>query len=198
MPRLNSNDVLQREIPYRLDAVHLLNIAAGRLLEWRGNKPMQILFAGTPTIEGTSSAFFNPVFEAGLVHCRALLEFVGLRADSTTPPRLVPRNGKRADDFGIEDFSVGPRPLSLVTPSQAIAGYRGNAAEAEAALTLVMSGTNKLLAHLTHGFDLPEDRVHLIEIATRGVRAIVVSHLYRPLGLPDPPSNIRARRRDPA
>ena len=126
------------------------------------------------------------------------MEFVGLKAHSSNPLRLVARRSKRADDFGIEDF-VGPAgPLSLVTPNQAIARYPGGAVDAEAALAVVLSGTNKMLAHLTHGIALPKDRLRLIEIASRGVRAIVVSHLYTPLGLPEPRSNVSNRKRNAA
>ena len=159
---------------------------------------MQVYFDEKLVINGSSAAFFNPVVEAGLVHCRALLEFVGLKAHSSNALRFVPRRNKREDDYGIEDF-VGPAgPLSLVTPSQAIARYPGGANDAEAALAHVLSGTNKMLAHLTHGITLPKDRVRLIEIASRGVRAIVVSHLYTPLGLPEPKSTVSSRARNAA
>ena len=198
MPALTPADVLERDIPYRLDSVATLNLAARLMLEWGERKPMQIFFDGKLTINGTSSAFFNPVFEAGLVHCRALLEFVGLKAEPSDPLRLGSRRAKRPDDYGIEDFSGSSGPLPLVTPQRAIARYPGDPTDAESALALVLFGTNKLLAHVTRGVALPDDQVRLIEIASRGVPAIVVSCLYTPLGLPAPKSSLSARKRDDA
>lgn len=192
------DELLRREVPYRLDAVATLNLAARLLLEWGRSKPMQVLFDGELAIEGTSAALFNPIIEAGLVHCRALLEFVGLKADPSNPLRLMPRRGKRVDDHGIEDFENGAGPLALVTPENAVRRYPGDPAVAESALAFVLSGTNKVLAHITRGAALPDDRLRLIEIASRGVRAIVVSHLYTPLGLSPPELHLSARKRNVA
>jgi hypothetical protein len=193
-----SDELLQRAIPYRLDAVATMNLAARLLLDWGQGKTMQIFFDGDLTIEGTSSGLFNPVIEAGLVHCRALLEFVGLKADPANPAKLTCRTTKRADDFGIEEFHNSSGPLPLVTPEAAIGRYPGGCEDAESALALVLSGTNKLVAHITRGTALPDDRLRLVEIASRGVHAIVVSHLYTPLGLAPPKLHIAARKRDAA
>jgi hypothetical protein len=159
---------------------------------------MQVYFDGQLSIEGTSAALFNPVIEAGLVHCRALLEFVGLKADPSNPLQLVSRRSKRIDDHGIEDFDGASGPLPAVTPDIAIRRYPGDPVEAESALAFVLSGTNKALAHITRGAPLPDDRLRLIEIASRGVHAIVVSHLYTPLGLSAPQLHLSGRQRDAA
>lgn len=188
--------LLNREIPYRLDAVATLNLASRLLLEWGRSKRMQILFDGEIAIEGSLTALFNPVIEAGLVHCRALLEFVGLKVDSSNPTQLTSRRAKRTDDHGIEDFANAGGHLPLVSPNAAISRYPGDAREAESALTFVLHCTNKMVAHITSGAALPDDRLRLIEIASRGVKAIVVSHLYTPLGLPPPTLNVSARQRD--
>lgn len=198
MDSATRNNLLHVEIPYRLDAVAALNLAACLLLAWGRGKPMQVYFDGQLLIEGTSAALFNPVIEAGLVHCRALLEFVGLKADPSNPLGLVSRRSKRIDDYGIEDFDGPSGLLSTVTPDVAIRRYPGPPIEAESALAFVLSGTNKVLAHITRGTPLPNDSLRLIEIASRGVHAIVISHLYTPLGLPAPQLHVSARQRDAA
>ena len=71
MDSATRNNLLHVEIPYRLDAVAALNLAARLLLAWGGSKPMQVYFDGQLSIDGTSAALFNPVIEAGLLHCRA-------------------------------------------------------------------------------------------------------------------------------
>jgi hypothetical protein len=41
---------------------------------------MEIYADGKLIADGNLNGFINPAIEAGLVHCRALLEFLGLKA----------------------------------------------------------------------------------------------------------------------
>ena len=100
---------------------------------------------------------------------------------------------KRTDDWGIEHFSGKHGPLPLVSPEQAIARYGGRPDEAEQALLAVFHATNKGLAHITSGLDLSRSESGLLEIAGRGVHALVVSHLYTPLERPPPPVVVTSR-----
>jgi hypothetical protein len=72
---------LHEIIPYRMFAVSTLNLATR--LQTAADKPqaMEIYVDGKLRIEGNLFAFTNPAIEAGLVHCRALLEFLGLAAN---------------------------------------------------------------------------------------------------------------------
>jgi hypothetical protein len=83
-------------------------------------------------VEGNLNAFTNPAIEAGLVHCRALLKFLGL---------CVARDGKlgnitkrRTSDICIEHFKTSKGYLAKVTPDQALDRYDGGREEAENAL----------------------------------------------------------------
>lgn len=183
--------VLQKLIPYRLGAVSALAVALKYRFRWDDPKPMEIYFDGKLAIEGNSNGFTNPAIESGLIHCRALLEFLGLCARSGSLQNV--RLPRRPDDIGIEAFSNTAGVLPLVTPSVAISRYSGDPAEAEQALLAVFHTTNKGLAHLTYGFDISKADASLIEIASRGVPALVVSHLYTPLGLPAPDFEIKSR-----
>ena len=55
---------------------------------------------------------------------------------------------------------------------------------------------NKGLAHSTVGLIEDPDDFRLVEIASRGVRALLINHFYVPLGLEPPPERITARPRN--
>lgn len=185
---------LQRLIPYRLGAVSALTLALEYWFHWDSAVPMQIYFDGKLAIEGNSNGFTNPAIESGLIHCRALLEFLGLcEREEALQSIALPR---RSDDIGIESFCNASGPLPLVAPSTALSRYTGASFEAEHALLAVFHATNKGLAHVTNGFSLSKADSNLIEVASRGVPALVVSHLYTPLGLPAPNFEIESRPRN--
>lgn len=144
--------LLERLIPYRLQAVSIFNLAVRLRSSWDGPKAIKIYFDGTLAIEGNSNAFTNPVIETGLVHCRALLEFLGLSLSTRGDPKIVNRSQKRIEDVAIEDFSNANGPLPMVTPGQALSRYGGGKEEAERALVTVFHTANKGLAHITSGF----------------------------------------------
>lgn len=155
---------------------------------------MAIYFDGTLSVEGSSNGFINPAIEAGLMHCRALLEFLGLCVRNGRLQNIgLPR---RQDDIGIESFSNASGALRLVTPEAAIAHYTGPNEEAEKALLAVFHAANKGFAHFTSGFDPSLVDGDAIEVASRGVPTLIISHLYTPLGLPAPDFEIKSRSRD--
>ena len=188
--------VLEKLIPYRLGAVEAFAVALKYLQRPDTPQPMEILFGGRLAIEGNSYGFLNPVFESGLIHCRALLEFLGLCSVAKgTELGTVQLPRKGSDDWGIERFSTTDGPLPLVTPALATACYAGEPKEAELALLAVFHATNKGLAHITSGLDLSRAEARLLEIASRGVPSLVVSYLYAPLKLPPPPVVVTSRPR---
>lgn len=182
------DDIIKRVIPYRLQAVDAANLAVRLRSSWDAPKAMKIYFDDRLKITGNSNAFTNPVMEAGLIHCRALLDFLGLKADPADSTKLVCRDPKRTknDDVVIEHFSNSNGPLPMVTPQDAISRYQGPQSEAEAALASVLHTANKGLAHITSGLAMSAIDISNLEIASRGVRALVVSHFYTPLGLLPP------------
>ena len=76
---MNRDRLLNEILPYRMRAVDTLNLAVRMRMRWEAPPPMEIHVDGKLQIEGNLNAFTNPAIEAGLVHCRALLEFLGLR-----------------------------------------------------------------------------------------------------------------------
>jgi len=182
------DDIINHIIPHRLQAVDAANLAVRLRSSWDAPKSMKIYFDEKLRITGNSNAYTNPVLESGLIHCRALLDFLGLKADPADSTKLICRDPKKnkKDDVVIEHFANSNGPLPLVTPKEAITRYQGPQPEAEAALAGVLHTANKGLAHITSGLDLSATDISHLEIASRGVRAFVVSHFYTPLGLLPP------------
>jgi hypothetical protein len=180
---MNKDRLLHELLPYRMRAVDTLNVALRFQMQWVEPPPLSIHIDGKLAVEGNLYAFTNPAIEAGLVHCRALLEFLGLRLSNGQLGALKKRRGS---DIGIENFRNASGPLSKVAPDDALNHYDGGRAEAEKALLAVFQITNRGLAHITE--DLIDNPEHgtLVEIASRGVPSLVISHLYTPLGLSPP------------
>jgi hypothetical protein len=191
---MNSHNLLHELLPYRMQAVSTLNLALQLRMKWAEPPPMSIYINNKLAIEGNLYGFTNPAIEAGLVHCRALLEFLGL---CMTNGHLGNLKKRRASDIGIENFQdASGGNLPMVIPDDALERYAGDREEAEKALLAVFQTTNKGLAHVTK--DLMDNPEHgtLIEIASRGIPSLVVSHLYTPLGLPAPNYKLTSRLRD--
>jgi hypothetical protein len=90
--------------------------------------------------------------------------------------------GPRDTDWRLADFDLPP-----VTRAQAIKAYKGDADEAEQSLVSIMVFANRGIAHITDLIDPKRFGTHHLEIASRGIHALVVGHLYRPLGRAEPP-----------
>jgi len=177
-------------IPYRMRAASILTLALRHVERWPNARRMSIHFDDELFIEGLSTGFTNAAIESGIVNCRALLEFLGLQALS--PTSLAERSqGGRRGDIGIEDYC-----LPLVGIAELTAKYNGNADEAELALATLITAANKWLAHNTTAVEMDAQQIHLLEIASRGVPALIISYFYTRLGLPAPDYELTARTRN--
>lgn len=182
------DDVLERWIPYRLQAIETLRFA-WELTSNEAEQPrrLEVLVDGRVKLSGNVAAIANPMIEAGLIHARALLEFMGL---CDLKGRLSQIRNRRKDDIAIELYSTAQAPLSMVSPDEVLRSYGGPPQEAEAALLAIFELANKGLAHLTFG---PTDGKYTdqhIDIACRGLPVLLFNHLYAKLGreLPQAPS----------
>lgn len=182
-------------ISYRLSAVDALALACRLKMGWSAAVPIQVWFDGKLTIDGLSTAYTNPVIESGVIHARALLEFLGLTTEPKNHQRLAQRMQRRADDWGIESFSVGNQPLRLVTPAETVVGYTGPSEEAERAFAYVIHLANKGIAHHSSGLIIDAEDDALLELAARGIPVLFRRHFYEPLGLEVPPSHVRLKER---
>ena len=182
-------------LAYRMQSVDTLNWALDFRSNWREAPSIAVYIDGALKIEGNLNTITNPMLEVGLVHCRALLEFLGLRGRKGTLGQIGDKE-RRETDVGVESFSNAIGPLKKVEPDVALSRYEGDKSEVEKALLSILHVTNKGLAHNT--MDLIEDPEgnRLIKIASRGVPALMVSYFYTPLGLPRPDSEITTRPRE--
>lgn len=176
--------LLTEVLPHRMRAVDTLNLALWLDSNFSDPPRLEIFVDGKLRIEGNLYAFTNPAIEAGLVHCRALLEFLGLSASRSG--HIVNVAQRRSTDIGVEHFANSNGNLRMVDPDAVLSRYGGGRDEAEKALLTVFRMTNKGMAHVTEDLkNHPEDG-RLMEVASRGVPSLVVSYLYTPLGLPAP------------
>jgi hypothetical protein len=180
---MSPDDVIKRLIPYRLQSIGAFSMAWDWSYQWESPKELHILVDGKLILRGNTNAVINPMIEAGFVHARALLEFLGL---CTTGGKLSAIKKRRPDDIGIEHFSINGQQIPLVTPDIAIATYEGDPEEAERALVSIFDISNKGFAHFSSGLVKGKWNSKDISIACKGVPILVINNLYVPLGL-DPP-----------
>jgi hypothetical protein len=190
---MNETELLQKLIPYRMQAVDTLNYALRLRSRWSDAPGMTMHVDGKQVMEGNLNAFTNPAIEAGLVHCRALLELLGL---CEKEGRLSNRKKRQPGDVGIEHFRSSDGPLKMVPPEVALSRYDGGRDEAERALLTVFHLTNKGLAHITADLADHPEHGRLLDIASRGIPVLVISYLYTPLGMAAPNYKITSRARE--
>jgi hypothetical protein len=180
---------LNERIPYRMKATAILNCALELRSRWQEAPAMALYVDGKQIMEGNLNAFTNPAIEAGLVHCRALLEFLGLRNKKGTLCNIEKRV---QSDIGIEHFKSADGYLKMLDAETALENYDGERAEAKKALLTVFHIANKGVAHITQALEEHPEHATLVEIASRGIPSLMVSYLYTPLGIPAPKYQIIA------
>lgn len=188
------DEVLNQWIPYRLQAIETLQFAWKLMNESEEPRQVDIIVDGQVRLRGNVAAIANPMIEVGMIHARALLEFLGLCAEDG---KLSQVHRRRPDDIAVEQFSTRATPLSIVTPSDALSAYPGPKEEAEKALVAIFEWANKGLAHLTTGALSHKYTDQHLDIACRGIPVLLHNHLYAKLGMtvPEAPSPFSAQRR---
>ncbi|AMO23926.1 hypothetical protein UC35_14970 [Ramlibacter tataouinensis] len=189
---LSSDDLLLRVLPYRLNALDIMVLVLNHAAAWGGERPMEVHVNGKLKFTGNTNFLINPVIEAGILHTRALLEFLGLRV--TKRMRLAEVKKRRAaDDAGIERLVVAGVRLKMVSVLKVLYEFPGSVTEDPAGVEDLLVGAlvsaNKGVAHLTD----PYDPVHLVVIRQAALltRQLVDEHVYRAAGLSPPVQIVR-------
>lgn len=173
------DDVLEKWIPYRLQAVEMLQFAWDWTGESSSPRSVDIVVDGQLKVRGNVALIANPMIEAGLIHARALLEFLGL---CSVKGQLAQVQKRKNGDIAVEHFSTPQCPLQIVHPDAALAAYPGPKADAENALLAIFELANKGMAHITdNSFSQAWTDQHL-DIACRGIPVLLHNHLYAKLG----------------
>ena len=190
---VNPQQHIEKIIPYRMRAVATLTMALACKIEWGGHpKPMKIFFDDQLAIEGNSNLFINAALEAGLIHARALLDFMGLRIHPKNPNRLKQRKKvQHPDDIVIENYGTGGRALPRVTVREVVSRYASLSDDVEKSLATLISTTNKRLVHSTSIGLEDRDQLRMLKDGSEIVPAIVTDFFYRRLGLPAPHYKLR-------
>ena len=183
---MTRDDIFNQWIPYRLQAIETLQFAWKLIDQSDMQSQAEVLINGKLKLKGNVAAIANPMIEVGLIHARALLEFLGLAAKDGK----LTQARRRKDDIAVEQFSTPSIVISMVTPNDVFASYPGPKEDAEQALVAIFEWTNKGLAHLTTGELSGNYTDQHLRIACRGIRALLHNHLYAKLGreIPAPPS----------
>ena len=156
---------------------------------------MQIFVAGQLKFEGNTNFFMNPVFEAGMLHARALLEFLGLKASAETLVQAGPGR-RRKDDACIEKLMGPTGPLARVSPEDAGAANPDNPDAAKSALAGVIAAAHKARAHCTVSYFTDPVDAEKFLLALQVTQLLVERHVYAPLGRQRPEIPIDERPRE--
>jgi hypothetical protein len=176
-------------LAYRMEAIAIGRLALRHHVSWEEVPSMEIFFDGRQVVDGKATGFTNAAIEAAVIHCRAILEFLGLQGTNSSSPGISNRPNRRNGDLGVEQFSA----LSMLTREQAVAAYSGPETEAEAALCLIFQSANKGLAHMTSAFTPHSAEARHLEIAFRRVPVLLIIGFYAPLGIQPPNSELTFR-----
>ena len=193
MEQIQQQEVV-KWLDYRVSAITSALIVLMQMNEWAETPPsMQIRFDHVLVAQGSAAGYTNPVLEAGILHGRAVLEFIGLRIGSEEDPqqqratatsrrKVVNVTSRRKDDACIEDMEG----LSMPSVADALDKHDGLSAErVERGFAHMLYLANKGLAHMTHGFD-PEsegDDIRMLCDAFSAIIALANRHVYTPLGI---------------
>ena len=192
---MDSADYLARLLPHRLDAVAIAVLMLRFRLKWQEAKPMQIFVEGRLQFEGRTTLFTNPAIEVGVLHARALLEFIGLKVNAGKLIQAT-AGSRQLDDAAIEKLVSSAGQLPLVTPEEAGAIHPANPEAAKQALARVITVAHKGLAHSSAiYFASPIDAQEIL-LALQLTQQLVEHHVYAPLGMERPQPPIEARVRE--
>jgi hypothetical protein len=178
-------------LEYRMRAVAIGHLALRYATAWDKPPSLKVYFEELQVMEGSATGFTNGAIESGIMHCRALLEFLGLGAGKTATTLRELTEVRRPDDHGIEQI-VG---LTKVSIAEAIASYPGPGTEAEGSLAYVVYLANKGLAHTSKSFTKHDQGARLLEIAFRGVPILIANKVHIRLGIEPPPYQVPGRDR---
>ncbi len=181
---MTSTDKIMEILAYRLNSVRMMRYAIDLRTRWINAPNIAVEIDGKLAIEGNLNAITGPMMDGGIIHCRALIEFLGIKLETGA---LAQRKGKRRekdDDIGIEMFS----PLRLLTPEDIMASHSGDFGEAGAALIYVLRVASKGLAHTTSTLLSDKPGKKNLLIASKLVEDTMTQHFYGRLDRPAPQS----------
>jgi hypothetical protein len=182
---LSRDAMLDEHLPYRMQQVDGLCWATRLILNGPSNGEIGVVFDGRWVVRSHPYRILtNPLVEAGLLHCRVLMNFLGLRLDKKTL-RLAPFEKPSEKD----DFSIVKLDLPAVTLAQIGQAPQEDPAHVLAACERTILSVNKGVAHFT---DAATARSFANDANTCGETVLWLTEefVYRKLGKPLPPYRV--------
>jgi hypothetical protein len=151
------------------------------LLDPNRSGPLQVLVNEQPVLKRPDLGQVRiAIAEAGLINCRKLLDFLGLRANRQRVLEEISGRRHWPDDVGIEDLVL--QRVSLTAYDKA--PFTGPVSLRSAA-EHTLQAADKGVAHFTLGIGTPARSVPVLMCA-QAVLWLTEEHVYRKLGLPVP------------
>ena len=174
-------------LPYQLKSIGLMHhFIAREFYSTSENLQLRVINSrGLIVVTGNHTALSNPVLEVGVLHCRVLLEFLGLRFSKSG--KLSQRTSKsRRDDVWLCDLSTPKKKLINPTPSELLKALPHPRKDKLAALKLAWLNANKGMAHLTTGPRFDKRTLGKLSLACELLAEAVGQLLYDELGVARP------------
>lgn len=188
-------DYIYHIIPHRLGMIEIMLFALTEMRQTIQPKEMMVYVDGKPCFKGLETAFTNPAIEAGIINCRAMLEFLGVRLKKNSASEIETRpSSNYDDDMHIEDFKKNGIALKKVSPAKVRRLSVTDPEKGVKAIARLLHIGNKEVAHPTCGRIGEDDGtdVEFLITGAKGVRALTVSYFYTALGL-NPPERLIQR-----
>jgi len=190
----SEQEYIEEIIPHRLGMIEIMLFALTEMRQTIEPKKIVVYVDDKVCFKGLETVFTNPAIEAGIINCRAMLEFLGLQLKKNKPSELETRTkSKYSDDMHIEKFIKGGVALEKVTPENVKKHSITDPDKGVRAIARLLHISNKEVAHPTLGRTGEDDGadIELIIIGAKGVQALTESYFYTPLGLEPPPQLIQ-------
>jgi hypothetical protein len=191
---MNKNDIQRLPTPerllhmretiirFRLDGIRTAMQAIGLESKYNGLSFIDVLVEneGERIFHGILFQFTQPSISMAIVHCRCLLEFMGLKT-SGHPSKLITVSRRRNGDIGIEHFeSSSGCNLAKMKPD--IVSTFETVADVAETWTTVIEIANQRLAHSTDDLKLGgTDTQPVIMTALETVSELVQREFYNVL-----------------
>ncbi len=181
-------------LAYRVDSIKVGRVALHHMANWEdAAPPLRVYFGDKLVIDGSPYGFTNTAIEIAVIHSRAIMDFLGIKAESADRLRQISARERKGGDAGIE----GIPGLRMPSVAEVINGHEVPPDQVQTALSYVLYMANKGLAHMTSGF-IPKDGDHVnADIAFRVIPGLVWRCVFDPLGIA-PKQRVTARPREDA
>jgi hypothetical protein len=174
-------EMLEEHLPYRLTHLDGLCWACEVLISGENPSDVSITFDGVTKLKQTSVLFLtNSLVEAGLLYCRVLFNFLGIRLEGRLQQLTLITNPGSGDDFSI--VKLGLPILTLDDLRLAPTGIPG---EVEESCRLTLLAINKGVAHFTDS-STPRSQAQDALCCAKTVMWLTEEYVYKRMGLAAP------------